>query len=119
VPALPLFGAVPTDDLPLAFAGLLVPVVAGFFAGVGIRAALVRALDEVRAPTVVLTALAGGAVGALLLGMLAWASAGSAGPGRLVDVGPSPWAVGFAVLAELVPAIALGLASGGVLRRRR
>jgi hypothetical protein len=119
VPALPLFGAVPTADLPLAFAGLLVPVLAGFFAGVAVRPALVRALDGVRLPTVAATALAGGAFGALLLGLLAWASAGSAGPGRLVDVGPSPWAVGFSVLAELVPAIALGIASGGALRRRR
>jgi hypothetical protein len=119
VPALPLFGAVPTADLPLGFAGLLVPVVAGFLAGAAVRPALARALDGVRLPTVAATALAGGAFGALLLGLLAWASAGSAGPGRLVDVGPSPWAVGFAVLAELVPAIALGLLSGGALRRRR
>ncbi|HWM33134.1 MAG TPA: DUF6350 family protein [Pseudolysinimonas sp.] len=119
VPALPLFGAVPTADLPLAFAGLLVPVVAGFLAGAAVRPALVRALDGVRPLTIVATALAGGAFGALLLGLLAWASAGSAGPGRLIDVGPSPWAVGFAVLAELAPAIALGIASGGALRRRR
>lgn len=117
VPALPLFGAVPTADFPLAFAGLLVPVVAGFLAGVAVRPALARALDGVRTPAVLLTALAGGVTGALLLGLLAWASAGSAGPGRLVDIGPSPWAVGFAVLAELTPAIALGLASGGMLRR--
>jgi hypothetical protein len=119
VPALPLFGAVPTADLPLAFAGLLVPVVAGFLAGVAVRPALNRALDGVRLPTVLGTALAGGAFGGVLLGLLAWASAGSAGPGRLVDVGPSPWAVGLAVLAELTPAIALGIVSGGVLRRRR
>jgi hypothetical protein len=118
VPALPLFGAVPTADLALGFAGLLVPVVAGFLAGVAVRPALARALDGVRLPTVLGTALAGGAFGGLLLGLLAWASSGSAGPGRLVDVGPSPWAVGFAVLAELTPAIALGIVSGGVLRRR-
>jgi hypothetical protein len=119
VPAIPLFGAVPTADLPLAFAGLLVPVVAGFLAGAAVRPSLARALDTVRLPTVLATALAGGIFGALLLGLLAWASAGSAGPGRLIDVGPSPWAVGLATLAELVPAIALGIASGGVLRRRR
>ena len=118
VPALPLFGAVPTADLPLGFAGLLVPVVAGFLAGVAVRPALARALDGVRPATLLLTALTGGASGAVLLGLLAWASAGSAGPGRLIDVGPSPWAVGFAALLALVPAIALGLASGRVLRRR-
>lgn len=119
VPALPLFGAVPTADVPLAFAGLLVPVVAGFLAGAAVRPALARALDGVRLPTVLATALGGGAFGALLLGLLAWASSGSAGPGRLVDVGPSPWAVGLATFAELVPAIALGIASGRALRRRR
>lgn len=119
LPALPLFGAIPTDDVPLAFAGLLVPVVAGFLAGVAVRPALQRALDGVRPATVAVTALGGGLFGALLLGLLAWAASGSAGPGRLVDVGPSPVAVALAALAELVPAIALGIASGGALRRRR
>ncbi|MEZ5189476.1 MAG: DUF6350 family protein [Schumannella sp.] len=119
VPALPIFGAVPTGDLAFGFAGLLVPVVAGFLAGAAVRPAIERALGAVRPGGLLLTAVAGGAAGAVLLGALAWASAGSAGPGRLVDVGPSPWAVGFAALAELVPAIALGLASGGALRRRK
>lgn len=119
LPALPLFGAIPTADVPLAFAGLLVPVVAGFLAGVAVRPALKRAIDDVRWGTVLLTGFAGGVVGAVLLGVLAWAAAGSAGPGRLVDVGPSPVAVALAALVELAPAIALGIASGGVLRRRR
>ncbi|CAN5571481.1 hypothetical protein BH09ACT4_BH09ACT4_20210 [soil metagenome] len=48
LPALPLFGAIPTADFPLGFAGLLVPVVAGFLAGVAVRPALSRALDGVR-----------------------------------------------------------------------
>ncbi|MBX3663783.1 MAG: hypothetical protein KF804_15135, partial [Burkholderiales bacterium] len=114
-----IFGAIPTDDVPLAFAGLLVPVVAGFLAGVAVRPALQRALDGVRPATVAVTAVGGGLFGALLLGLLAWAASGSAGPGRLVDVGPSPVAAALAALAELVPAIALGIASGGALRRRR
>jgi hypothetical protein len=115
VPALPVLGAVPTADLPLAFAGLLVPVVAGFVAGVAVRPALARALDGVRPPAVLLTGVLGGAAGALLLALLAWAASGSAGPGRLADVGPSPVAVGFAALLELAPAIAVGVAVG---RRR-
>ena len=117
LPALPILGALPTADLPLAFAGLLVPVVAGFLGGVAVRPALARALDGVRAPAVLLVGLGGGIVGAVLLGLLAWASAGSAGPGRLVDVGPSPVAVGLVALLELAPAIALGVASGAVIRR--
>jgi Family of unknown function (DUF6350) len=119
LPALPLFGAIPSADIPLGFAGLLVPVVAGFLAGVAVRPALARALDGVTAAGVLAVGLGGGIAGGLLLGLLAWASAGSAGPGRLVDVGPSPWAVGLAVLVELAPAIALGVASGGLLRRRQ
>jgi hypothetical protein len=118
LPALPLFGAIPTADIPLGFAGLLVPVIAGFLAGAAVRPALARALDGVSAPSVLAVGLAGGLVGAVVLGLLAWASAGSAGPGRLVDVGPSPWAVGLAALVELAPGIALGLVSGGLLRRR-
>jgi hypothetical protein len=117
LPALPVFGALPTGESPLAFAGLLVPVVAGFLAGVAVRPALARALDGVRLPAVVLVGLGGGVTGAVLLGLLAWASAGSAGPGRLIDVGPSPLAVGVVALIELAPAIALGVASGAVLPR--
>lgn len=119
LPAVPLLGAIPTADLPLAFAGLLVPVVAGFLAGIAVRPALSRALDGVRPGTAILVGLAGGVAGAVLLGLLSWAAAGSAGPGRLIDVGPSPVAVAFAALLELAPAIALGLLSGGALRRRR
>jgi hypothetical protein len=115
VPALPLFGAVPTADVPLGFAGLLVPVIAGFLAGVAVRPALARALDGVPSVALLLTALGGGAFGAVLMALLAWAAAGSAGPGRLADVGPSPLAVGLATLAELAPAIAVGIAAG---RRR-
>lgn len=115
LPALPLFGTIPTADVPLGFAGLLVPVVAGFLAGVAVRPALVRALDGLRPATVIVVGLAGGLFGAVVLALLAWASAGSAGPGRFVDVGPSPVAVGFAALAELAPAIMVGLAAG---RRR-
>jgi hypothetical protein len=117
LPALPIFGALPTGESTLAFAGLLVPVVAGFLAGVAVRPALARALEGVRLPAVLLVGLGGGAVGAVVLGLLAWASAGSAGPGRLVDVGPSPVAVAVVALIELAPAIAIGVASGAVLPR--
>jgi hypothetical protein len=68
---------------------------------------------------VLIVGLGGGAVGAALMGLLAWASSGSAGPGRLADVGPSPLHVAVVALIELAPAIALGVASGAVLPRRR
>jgi len=63
--------------------------------------------------------LGGGLVGAVVMGLLAWAATGSAGPGRLTDVGPSPIAVALVLLLELAPAIAAGVASGAVLPRRR
>jgi hypothetical protein len=119
LPALPIFGALPTGDFAFAFAGLLVPVVAGFLAGAAVRPALARALEGVRLPAVLLVGLGGGVTGAVLLGLLAWAAAGSAGPGRLIDVGPSPLAVGLVALIELAPAIALGVASGAVIPRGR
>jgi hypothetical protein len=103
IPAIPLLGALPTGDLAFGFVGLLVPVVAAFLAGVATRPYLNAALAEragARWPAVVVTGVGGGVVGGLLLGMLAWASAGSAGPGRLVQVGPDPVAVGFAAAAE-------------------
>ena len=90
LPAIPIFGALPTGDLPFGFAGLLVPVVAGFLAGAPSGPRSARALDGVRLPAVSSSALAGGVVGGVLLGLLAWASAGAPGPGRLADVGPSP-----------------------------
>ncbi|MEO5920064.1 MAG: DUF6350 family protein [Pseudolysinimonas sp.] len=118
LPALPVFGALPTGDFDFAFAGLLVPVIAGFLAGAAVRPALSRALDGVRLPALLIVGLGGGIAGAVLMGLLSWASSGSVGPGRLADVGPSPIAVAFVALLELAPAIALGVASGAVLPRR-
>jgi hypothetical protein len=57
-------------------------------------------------------ALAGvgiGIVGGVILGLLAWFAGGAAGPGRLVDVGPNPWAVGIAAALEIAIAATIGL----------
>jgi hypothetical protein len=119
IPALPVFGALPTADFDFAFVGLLVPVLAGFLAGVAVRPALTRALDGVRLPAILGVGVGGGIAGAVLLGLLAWAASGSAGPGRLADVGPSPVQIALVALIELAPAIALGVASGAVFPRGR
>ena len=103
LPALPVFGALPTADLDFAFIGLLVPVVAGFLAGAAVRPALSRALDGVRLPAILIVGFGGGVAGAVLLGLLAWASSGSAGPGRLADVGPSPVQVALVALSSSPP----------------
>jgi hypothetical protein len=118
VPAIPVLGAVPTGDLALGFLGLLVPVVAGFLAGVAIRPALLRALgrgssaDRPVLSSVVLTGVGVGVVGGVVLGFLAAASGGAAGPGRLQEVGPDALLVGLLAAAELgIPAI-IGLLTG-------
>ncbi|HWH97388.1 MAG TPA: DUF6350 family protein [Pseudolysinimonas sp.] len=115
IPALPVFGALPTGDSPFGFAGILVPVVAGFFAGVAVRPALARALGHLGPLTIVTVAIGGGIVGGLLSGLLAGASGGAAGPGRLAEVGPDPVAVGVVAAAEFAVAIGIGLAAASRL----
>ena len=116
IPAIPVLGALPPSGLAFGFAGLLVPVVAGFLAGAAVRARLLEQLGEGRALAMGVAAIGGGVFGGLLLGLLAWAASGSAGPGRLGQVGPDPWAVGIVAAIEFAVAIALGLASGGASR---
>jgi len=113
LPAIPILGGLPTGDLAFGFLGLVVPVLVGFFAGLVIRP---RVLGEIgaapRGRWLLLAGVGVGVAGGVVLGLLAWASAGAAGPGRLVDVGPSPWLVGlFAALEIGIPAI-IGLFAG-------
>src|SRR5690606_17475501 len=100
-----------TGDPSFGLAGVLVPVVAGFLAGVAVRPALARALGH-RIPALVGAGVAvgGGVIGGLVFGVLAAASAGAAGPGRLVDVGPDPVLVGLVAAGELAIAMGIGLA---------
>jgi Family of unknown function (DUF6350) len=122
MPTIPLLGALPTGDLAFGFAGLLVPVVAGFLAGAAVRPILIRALDAADAPHLpglVVTALGGGVFGGLLLGLLAAVSGGAAGPGRFQQVGPDALAVGLAAALEFAFAIGIGLAASGRLPRRQ
>lgn len=121
VPAVPILGALPTGDLPFGFAGVLVPVAAAFVTGAAVRSGLVRELGEVRPLTVLAVAAGSGVAGGLLLGVLAAASAGSAGPGRLAEVGPDALAVGLIAAAEFAVATGIGLAAASrfpVPRRR-
>jgi hypothetical protein len=57
-----------------------------------------------------------GVFGGVLIGLLAWLSGGAAGPGRLVDVGPNPLAVGGWAALEFGIAAVIGLLAAG--RRR-
>ncbi|WP_207454164.1 cell division protein PerM [Herbiconiux sp. SYSU D00978] len=119
IPAVPLFGALPTGDLAWGFLGLLVPVVAGFLLGAVLRPALTRALgEEVGVPLRVAAGVGIGVVAGLVLGLLAAASAGSAGPGRLVDVGPNALLVGLLATVEIGLPAALGMLAGAKVRER-
>ncbi|CAN5201098.1 hypothetical protein BH11ACT4_BH11ACT4_00960 [soil metagenome] len=106
VPAIPMLGALPVGQFALGFLGLLVPVVVGFLVGAILGPGLKR---EAAGALVVVAGIGAGVVGGVILGLLAWASAGSAGPGRLAHVGPDPWAVGFAAALELAISATAGL----------
>jgi hypothetical protein len=114
IPAVPILGALPpAGALGWGFLGLLVPVLAGFIIALVVRPRLVRELGPAAGTrSFIATGLLIGVAGGILLGLLAWASAGSAGPGRLVDVGPSPWLVGLFGALEIGIAAALGLIAG-------
>ena len=110
VPALPILGAMPTNDLAFGFLGLLVPLLAAFLAAWFIRPALLRALGtEVSFRWISLTVLGIALVAGILIGLLAWASGGAAGPGRLADVGPNALRTGGIAALEFLIAAALGM----------
>ena len=108
IPGIPILGALPAGQFAFGFLGLLVPVVVGFLVG----AVSGPGLRREGAP-LVLAGLSTGVVGGVILGLLAWASSGSAGPGRLAHVGPDPWAVGIAAAVELTISATIGLLASG------
>ncbi|PPG69417.1 DUF6350 family protein [Rathayibacter rathayi] len=117
IPSIPVLAALPQGDSTLGFLGLLVPALAGFAAGWRMRCAVLDALDGRSLLRWGAAAAAGiGVVGGLLLGLLAWFSAGAAGPGRLAQVGPDPLVVGAVAALELALAAGLGLAAGRTVR---
>jgi hypothetical protein len=106
---MPLLAALPANGAPPTFARLAImaPIGAGLLAGwLLARAREVtpnpqgpwwerqRVMDAARG-------LCAGAVAGLLMGILAWLSAGPLGPGRMAQLGPSAWRVGIAVAFEV------------------
>jgi len=113
LPGLPLFGALPQGSPAYGFVGLLVPILLGFVFAVVTRQWLDRpGVPERTTLEHVLTGLGMGVVAGVLLGVLAWWSAGAMGPGRLIEVGPNPLLVGALVAAEIGIAAALGMLAG-------
>lgn len=112
LPAIPIFGALPTGDFAFGFLGLLIPIVASFLIGVLIRPAVLRGADRSPIGALIATGIGIGIVGGVLLGLLVWISGGAAGPGRLGDMGPDALQVGlWSALEFALPAI-LGLLAG-------
>jgi hypothetical protein len=111
IPAIPVFGALPTGDLAFGFVGLLVPVVIGFLIG-----AVLRSRDGFRMlplPSLVALGSLTGLVAGVGFGLLASWSGGSGGPGRLAELGPDALVVGLCAALEVGIACVLGLLVGG------
>ncbi|MGO4691960.1 cell division protein PerM [Glaciibacter sp. 2TAF33] len=113
VPGLPIFGALPHGSLAIGFLGLIVPVVVGFACAVVIRQRMHRpGIPQPSLRLQLATGLGMGVVAGVLLGLLAWWSAGAMGPGRLADVGPNPLLVGALAFVEIGIAACVGMLAG-------
>jgi hypothetical protein len=112
IPSIPVFGALPQGDFVFAFIGLLVPILAGFLVGALLSGPLAERVRSIGRLTWMLGAgLGTGVVGGAILGLLAWSSAGSIGPGRLQTVGPDPLLVGLVAALELGVSAFVGMAA--------
>ncbi|EFQ81920.1 hypothetical protein HMPREF0063_12932 [Aeromicrobium marinum DSM 15272] len=116
VPGLPVLAALPSPgEFPgWVFLLALVPVVAA--AGAGWWLVRTGRVDTTTSmPRAVSVAAGSGAVGGLALALLARASGGSAGPGRMAEVGPTVW---WPLLVG-VPVMAAGAAIGATVAHYR
>jgi hypothetical protein len=114
IPGLPLLGIVPQGSVVLGFAGLLVPVLAGYFAAALTRRRMARLPGGApSAGRLTLIALGAGCVAGIELGLLAWWSSGAIGPGRLHEAGPNPWTVAASAAVVIAIAAVVGILTGG------
>jgi len=103
LPAIPVLGALPVGQLEFGMISIAVVLLAAFIATLSIR----KSADEIRfefatAWTAAISlGLSIAFVTATQMGLLAFISSGSAGPGRLSEVGVSPWLVALVVFAEV------------------
>jgi hypothetical protein len=103
LPAIPILGALPVGQLEFGMISIAVVLLAAFVATLGIR----KSADEIRfefatAWTAAISlGLSIAFVTAAQMGLLALIASGSAGPGRLSQVGVSPWLVAVVVFLEV------------------
>lgn len=110
VPALPVLGAIPPGQMAFGLLSVLVPIAASFTAAFFSWPALSRKLGtHQRFRWLALSAVSFAFVGGLVTFALMWMSAGSAGPGRLVNVGPVAWLTALVLAGEFVVAGTLGM----------
>lgn len=130
VPAIPLMGALPVGQLTWGVVAMVIPVLAGALAGWWFVREGENHFDEwlairfrarwltATASTVVLGALIG-AVAGLLAGVLALLSHGSAGIGRLTDLGPNFLTTAGWIAVEVALGAIIGSAVGPWLERSK
>lgn len=128
LPSIPVLAAIPSGPLDYAFVALIVPVLAGVLAGWWFLREGENHFDEwlsikVRArwftatvSTLVLGVLVGLAAGLLAFG-LAWVARGSAGIGRLTEIGPDPLWTSVWLAVEVGAGVVIGNAAGPWLER--
>ncbi|MFJ6028413.1 DUF6350 family protein [Pseudarthrobacter sp. NPDC092424] len=130
LPSIPVLAAIPSGPLEYAFAVLIIPVLAGVLGGWWFLREGENHFDEwlsikVRArwftasvSTLVLAVLAGLVAGVLAMA-LAWVAHGSAGIGRLTDIGPDPFWMAAWLAAEVGVGVVIGYAAGPWLEREQ
>ncbi len=118
LPSFPLLGAIPEGTHSWGVIGILVPIVLGFVLGGRLFPSL-AGLWGSRVPVGAFIAGALGAAGggALVLGGLAWLSAGAIGPARLQQVGPDGWDVALWAAVYIGGASLLGFIARFVAQR--
>ena len=103
LPAIPILGALPVGQLEFGMISIAVVLLAAFIATLAIR----KSADEIRFEfakswTAALSlGLSIAFVTASQMGLLALIASGSAGPGRLSQVGVAPWVLALVVFVEV------------------
>lgn len=103
LPTIPVLGALPVGQLAFGMISIVVVLLAAFVATLAIR----KSADEIRfefatAWTAAISlGLSIALVTASQMALLALIASGSAGPGRLVQVGVSPWLLALVVFVEV------------------
>jgi hypothetical protein len=103
LPTIPVLGALPVGQLEFGMISIVVVLLAAFIATLAIR----KSADEIRfefatAWTAAISlGLSIALVTALQMALLATIASGSAGPGRLVQIGVSPWLLAVVVFIEV------------------